>query len=225
MSGPLSLQQYDGRMICNIKNPAHSMIEFLTKVPNTCACSVGRPEVNLEEDRGVSFTSTSATKEQVHRTPYVFEHIFIVPVVHMIHTDMYIVYIPGTWYVHLKNSFCYIRQLRNFRFQLGDTTVVQTYRCTDSLQWSCVVLTCTIHVTPETTACLGRVPPDVKPLRLLFVLERIPAVPDGIMYQVTRQSYTSPVSYNMWCVIPDHAYIVYISGSQVLHRCSQYLGE
>lgn len=47
------------------------MIEFLTKVANTCACSVGRPELNLEEDRGVSFTSTSATKEHTQRMTYI----------------------------------------------------------------------------------------------------------------------------------------------------------
>lgn len=87
MFGPLSLVLYDVQTIRRIKNPTHSMIEFLTKVPSTCACSVGRPEVNLEEDRGVSFTSTSATKEKVQRTPYVDEHILSVHLVHAINTN------------------------------------------------------------------------------------------------------------------------------------------
>lgn len=48
------------RRCWSTSNSTHSTMEVLMKVAKTCACSDGRPEPNFDDDKGDSFTSTSA---------------------------------------------------------------------------------------------------------------------------------------------------------------------
>lgn len=50
--------------------PTHSTMDALMKFAKTCPCSDGRPELNLDEDKGVSFTSTSVGKERLQSSSW-----------------------------------------------------------------------------------------------------------------------------------------------------------